>query len=589
MPKVKDQTFYLGNKNLPVPETEFQWTQEMVEDLERARKSILHFSRFFYIVNLDEGKQPIKLYPYQKRILKALVDHRFNVVLASRQIGKTTILTIFALWMICFTDDYRVLLIANKESTAINIFKRIRLAYEMLPNFLKPGVIEYAKTGLTLANGSSIGISTTTSDAARGESINCLLIDEAAFIPAEFMDDFWESVFPVISSSKKSKIFMLSTPNGVGNLFYNIYTDAVSETNGWHHERVDWWEVPGRDEKWKEQVSKALGSVEAFDQEYGNQFRAAGENALDKDQLDVMEKNAVEPVLQDDEGNYKIYKDRQDYHFYTIGVDVGEGIGRANSVIQIVDITDLTNIEQVAVYANNKLDPFNFAGKLLEIAREWGSPPLLIERNNCGAQVIDALVHTHNYEGIIKYTPSMGTFTEKVDKENRLGVFAHTNSKFNSMSNFRYWMNVLRCVKIHDKLTLNEFKTYVRHANGIWKKQSDNYLDDRVEALIWAIFVLDTKVIEQYYEVIQRDGNGKPLKVMPFNFDPTQTNVPKLDQVYNKLSKGKVKEEIIPRNPSFLGGNRSSGNSEMDDLMSEGWKPVGNGQPTTGYAGGLMF
>lgn len=589
MPKTKDQTFYLGNKNLPVPETEFQWTQEMVEDLERARKSILHFSRFFYIVNLDEGKQPIKLYPYQKRILKALVDHRFNVVLASRQIGKTTILTIFALWMICFTDDYRVLLIANKESTAINIFKRIRLAYEMLPNFLKPGVIEYAKTGLTLANGSSIGISTTTSDAARGESINCLLIDEAAFIPAEFMDDFWESVFPVISSSKKSKIFMLSTPNGVGNLFYNIYTDAVSDTNGWHHERVDWWEVPGRDEKWKEQVSKALGSVEAFDQEYGNQFRAAGENALDKDQLDVMEKNAVEPVLQDDEGNYKIYKDRQDYHFYTIGVDVGEGIGRANSVIQIVDITDLTNIEQVAVYANNKLDPFNFAGKLLEIAREWGSPPLLIERNNCGAQVIDALVHTHNYEGIIKYTPSMGTFTEKVDKENRLGVFAHTNSKFNSMSNFRYWMNVLRCVKIHDKLTLNEFKTYVRHANGIWKKQSDNYLDDRVEALIWAIFVLDTKVIEQYYEVIQRDGNGKPLKVMPFNFDPTQTNVPKLDQVYNKLSKGKVKEEIIPRNPSFLGSNRSSGNSEMDDLMSEGWKPVGNGQPTTGYAGGLMF
>ena len=195
MPKPKEQTFYLGNKNLPVPETNFDWTPEMVEDLERARKSILHFSRFFYIVNLDEGKQPIKLYTYQKRILKALVDDRFNVVLASRQIGKTTILTIFALWMVCFADDYRVLLIANKESTAINIFKRIRLAYEMLPNFLKPGVINYAKTGIELANGSSIGISTTTSDAARGESINCLLIDEAAFIPAEFMNDLTQLLF----------------------------------------------------------------------------------------------------------------------------------------------------------------------------------------------------------------------------------------------------------------------------------------------------------------------------------------------------------------------------------------------------------
>lgn len=590
MAKGKDQTFYLGNKNLPVPETEFKWTQEMVEDLERARKSILHFSRFFYIVNLDEGKQPIKLYPYQKRILKALVEHRFNVVLASRQIGKTTILTIFALWMVCFTNDYRVLLIANKETTAINIFKRIRLAYEMLPNFLKPGVIKYATTGLELENGSSIGISTTTSDAARGESINCLLIDEAAFIDSGFMDDFWESVFPVISSSKKSKIFMLSTPNGVGNLFYNIYTGAVENSNGWHHERVDWWEVPGRDEAWKEMTTKALGSQQAFNQEYGNEFRAAGENALDKDQLDTLEKNALEPILEDDEGYYKIYKDRQPYHFYTIGVDVGEGIGRANSVIQIVDITDLTKIEQVAVYANNKLDPFNFAGKLLDIAREWGSPPLLIERNNCGAQVVDALVHTHQYESLIKYTPSMGTFTEKVDKENRLGIYSHTNSKYNSMANFRYWMNVLRCVQIHDKQTLNEFKTYVRQANGVWKKQSDKYLDDRVESLIWAIFVLDNKVIEQFYEVIERDGNGRPLKVMPFNFDPSQSSVPKLDEVYNKISKGKVKQEITVRNPSYIADNRNgTGNSEMDELIAEGWKPIAPHGQGTGFLGGMIF
>ena len=278
--------------------------------------------------------------------------------------------------MVCFADDYRVLLIANKESTAINIFKRIRLAYEMLPNFLKPGVINYAKTGIELANGSSIGISTTTSDAARGESINCLLIDEAAFIPAEFMNDFWESVFPVISSSKKSKIFMLSTPNGVGNLFYNIYTESLDGGNGWHNERVDWWEVPGRDEKWRDMTAKALGSTEAFDQEYGNSFRSAGENALDKDQMEEFEKTAPDPVLVSEDGCYTIFRERKDRHFYTIGVDVGEGIQRANSTIQVLDITDLTNIEQVASYANNKLDPFNFAGKLVEVAHEWGRPPL---------------------------------------------------------------------------------------------------------------------------------------------------------------------------------------------------------------------
>ena len=422
-------------------------------------------------------------------------------------------------------------------------------------------------------------------------SQQCLLIDEAAFIPSEFMDDFWESVFPVISSSKKSKIFMLSTPNGVGNLFYNIYTEAVAGSNGWNHERVDWIEVPGRDEKWRDMTAKALGSIEAFEQEYGNQFRSAGEGTFGKEELDALEALVTEPILEDDEGNYRIYKDRKDYHFYTIGVDVGEGIGRSNSVIQIVDITDLTNIEQVAVYANNKLDPHNFAGKLLEIAREWGSPPLLVERNNCGAQVIDALIHTHHYESIIKYTPSMGTFTEKIEKDNRLGVYSHTNSKFNSMSNFRYWMNVLRCVKLYDKQTLQEFKTYIRHANGVWKKQSDKYFDDRVDALIWAIFALDSKVVEQFYEVVEKDGNGKPLKVMPFGFDPSgDISLPKLEQIYNKLNNKKNKNEIYNRTPAFIGSRNGNGtgNSEIDELMADGWKPL-RGSAGTGYGNEMMF
>jgi hypothetical protein len=565
----KDQNFYLGNKNLPAPETQFEWTQEMVEDLERARKSILHFSRFFYIVNLDEGKQPIKLYPYQKRILKSLVENRFNIVLSSRQIGKTTLLTIFALWMVCFNDDYRVLLIANKEGTAKNIFKRIRLAYEMLPNFLKPGVINYAKEGMELANGSSIGISTTTSDAARGESINCLLIDEAAFIPSEFMNDFWESVFPVISSSKKSKIFMLSTPNGVGNLFYNIYSEAVEDKNGWHYERVDWWEVPGRDEKWKEMTVRALGSQDAFDQEYGNEFRAVGESVFDKDQLDELSRIAPDPIFVDEDGHYKIYKDKEDGHYYSIGVDVGEGIARANSVIQVVDITDLTAIEQVATYAYNKLDPFNFAGKLVEIASQWGNPPLLVERNNCGAQVIDALIHTHQYSNIVKYTPSMGSYTEKAEKDNRMGVYSHTNSKFNSMSNFRYWMNVLRCLKINDKQTVEEFKTYIRQDNGVWKKQDERYLDDRVEALIWAIFILDTKVVEQFFEVSQKDNNGKPLKIVPTNWDPFIVSMPKPSELYNKFNKDKNVE--LPFSPVFIPTNENEA-EDLDELKALGWQ-----------------
>ena len=164
MPKKTNQRgYYLGNKNLPTSEAEFEWTKEMVRDLKKCDTNLLYFAEsFFTIVNLDKGRSKIKLHKCQKKVLRALRDHRFNIVLASRQTGKTTMMTIYALWTASFADDQRILIVANKEQTAINIFKRVRLAYEELPNWLKPGVVEYGKTSMLLANGSSIGISTTS-------------------------------------------------------------------------------------------------------------------------------------------------------------------------------------------------------------------------------------------------------------------------------------------------------------------------------------------------------------------------------------------------------------------------------------------
>nr|MBC8416833.1 hypothetical protein [bacterium] len=276
--------YYLGNKNLPKPETDFEWTPSMISHLKKSKKNIIHFAEnFFHIVNLDHGKQKIKLFSAQKRVLRSLRDNRFVSLLASRQVGKTTMMTIYALWIVCFNDDQRLLVVANKEQTAINIFKRIRLAYEMLPNYLKPGVVEYGKTSMHLANGSSMGISTTSSDAGRGESCNCLILDELAFIPDNLIENFWKSVFPIISSSKKAKIFIASTPNGTDNLFHTLYTNAFKGETNWQAERIDWWEVPGRDEEWKKNTIKDLGSVDHFNQEFGCEFLETGESILDDD------------------------------------------------------------------------------------------------------------------------------------------------------------------------------------------------------------------------------------------------------------------------------------------------------------------
>jgi len=174
--------YYRGAKNIPVAGAQYSFTADMVLELQRCRADVVYFAEnFFFIVTIDKGKQKIKLYEAQRRILRSLADNRFVSLLSARQTGKSTLLTIFVLWMVCFNKDYRAAIVANKETTAINIFKRIRLAYEQLPNYIKPGVKDYAKTGMTLENDSSVIVSTTTATSIRGDTLNCLAGNSLVF------------------------------------------------------------------------------------------------------------------------------------------------------------------------------------------------------------------------------------------------------------------------------------------------------------------------------------------------------------------------------------------------------------------------
>jgi hypothetical protein len=478
-------------------------------------------------------------------------------------------MTIYCLWIACFQDDQRILIVANKEQTAINIFRRVRLAYEMLPNWLKPGVVEYGKTTMVLANGSSIGISTTSSDAGRGDSCNVLILDELAFIDNHLVQDFWRSVYPIISSSKKSKIFVASTPNGTDNLFHQLYTGAEKGNTNWKGERVDWWEVPDRDEQWKDDTMKSLGNVDAFNQEFGNVFLQTGESVIDDAIFDKLKLECSEPEFVLDEGNYLLWKEAEKDHIYNIGVDVAEGVGENASVVQVLDVTDLTNIEQVAVYHNNKISPYKFTSKLFEILQHWGSPTAAIERNNCGAQVVDNLINQYGYSNIVNFSPN-STKAGKFD--GRYGVVAHTNTKYKGVMNMRYWVNQLNTVRFNDLHTINELKQFVRYPNGTWaaKKQIECF-DDRVMSLIWALIILETSVTERYYEIVKYDDNQKPLQLKSLEYGARQFIDPL--SVY-------ANEKIVGThgNPSpIIIDKRALGEkakTDVDRLKQDGWKVV---------------
>lgn len=505
--------YYRGSKNIPVAGAEYAFTADMVEEIRKCKEDIIYFAEnFFFVVTVDKGKQKIKLYEGQKRMLLNMVNNRFTANLSCRQSGKSTLLTIFVLWSTCFNEDYRAAIVANKEATAINIFKRIRLAYEQLPNYVKPGVKDYGKTGMTLGNDSSIVVSTTTATSIRGDTLNCICLDEAAFIEAHILEEFWASVIPSISSGKTSKILMVSTPNGVANKFYEIFSGAENGSiPDWKASRIDWWDVPGRDENWKRTMVAVLGSEEKFSQEFGNTFLDNEACAIGSLVIEKFKREKQEPIWTSNDGEYTVFEYPKSDRLYVIGVDVGEGIGRASSVAQVLDVTDLTSIMQVAIYASNTVEPYHFANKLNTIGNSWGIAPMLIERNNCGAQLIDALHYKHNYSKIVCHNKI--SESEKYNRTRNMGVLSHNNIRFDSVQNMRYWINHLGVVKVNDPKTISEFETFIRHPNGIYRKRNEAFHDDRVMSLVWALFVLEPEICQQYYDIVEFDNQHKPLKI----------------------------------------------------------------------------
>jgi hypothetical protein len=574
---IDETQFYRGDKKIPKEDAQFTWTPKMVKEIKKCQKDIIYFAEnYFYITNLDRGKEKIKLYVKQKQILRSLMSNRFVVVCSCRQAGKTTLMTIYALWVTCFTDDQRAVIVANKEQTAINVFKRIRTAYEQLPNFLKPGVKEYGKTGLTLANDSSIGISTTTSTAVRGESINCLIVDEMAFIESHLIDEFWKSVIPVISSGKKTKIFVTSTPNGTNNKFYEVYSEGEKEKNSWKAERIDWYDVPGRTERWKKQMIDALGSEEAFMQEFGNTFLDAGNSAVGATVIERFKTEKKPPLWHSEDNTYRVYEYPDKNKIYAIGVDVGEGIGRAASVAQVFDITDLTCIEQVAVYGTNLVEPYHFANCLFNLANQWGQPPLLVERNNCGAQVIDALCYKHSYEKIVSCS-KVGNLGVQHNTNRHLGVLSHNNLRFAGVANMRYWINFLQTVRVNDVDTIGELETFIRYPNGTYRKRNDNFYDDRVMSMVWALFILEPEICQQWFQIEEYDTQNKPLKITQLEyFDTLDNSFYTIKDLNNNIPV--ISQNNETQTPSYTPiitedeYEKYFNNSDIYDLQQQGWK-----------------
>jgi hypothetical protein len=292
------------------------------------------------------------------------------------------------------------------------------------------------------------------------------------------------------------------------------------------------------------------------------QFLDSGESSINNELYEKLTVYVKEPKYVMEDGCYNIWEEPSNDRIYVAGVDVAEGVDKDASVIQILDITDLTTIKQVACYHSNTISPVNFTNRLHEILLQWGKPLVAVERNNCGAQVVDGLRHIHGYDNII----SWGASAIGRQKE-LLGIVSHTNTKYTGVINMRYWVNELEAVQIQDKNLLNEFKHFVRHSNAVWgAKKGAGYHDDRVMSLVWALIILEKSLVDKHFEILQFDANNRPLQIRQLDYgikyyvDPSSFYNPGKDGVNSAL-------------PIILSDNYNP-NDEMEMLRNQGFTPL---------------
>ena len=398
---------------------------------------------------------------------------------------------------------------------------------------MKPGVLKWDVFNTKFDNGCRIIGQTTTKKAAIGFTIHLLFMDEFAHIPHNFVNTFYENVYPTVSASANSKVIITSTPNGF-NKFYDIYSAAEKGLSEYTPFRVDWWDVPGRDEKWMEQEIANLGSEEAFNRQYGNQFIASSSLLLSPaslkkigdNQKDYIFKDIIE--LEDADSDYSglvwepsfdMESIEEDENYWLFSVDLAEGNGGDYSVINmfkvgIMEQADFKNVtspgsfidffclKQVGRFRSNEHTIEDFAKILYTLALDmfYGeNVKMIIEWNMFGSELVKRLQtvfpqrNNFDEEMIVK-------FKHRVDARGKnFGLKVKKDNKPIFCQNFKKYVAQNRIV-LSEKETVREAGTFGKMLNGTYAGQLGN--DDLIMTCINSSEFLTTIDFSDFAEEI---------------------------------------------------------------------------------------
>lgn len=491
-------TSYNGNSQLKSKGVAIDWTKETVLEFAKCKKDPIYFiENYIKIVTVDDGEQPMKLFPYQKKIVKSLQKNRKTAAIICRQAGKTTVVAAFVCWFVTFHEAKTVAILANKAATAREILSRIQFAYERLPNWLQQGVVEWNKGSFLLENNSRVLASSTSSSAIRGFTCSMILLDEFAFVPNTIADEFFASVYPTIASGKESKVAIISTPNGM-NHFYKIIKEGEAGQNGFNVTKAIWSDVPGRDKKWEKDMRKTLGEAK-FEQEMNCEFVGSTNTLISSAVLRSIV--VSQPVWENKEDTYKIYEPPEPGAIYIATVDCARGGGGDSTVISVFKVSEAP-YKLVAQYSNNLLGHIETPSVIYEVCTKYNQAWVLVESNDLGESIVCSLYLDLEYENILHSDKGDINFNFR----DPYGI--KTTSKTKNIGCI-----TLKSLLENGQLLINDIETVLELSTFVKSKGSyaadGNAHDDRVMTLVLFAYLTKQKCFKDMTDASAIDNIRK--------------------------------------------------------------------------------
>jgi len=482
---------YLGNPNLKKANVPVEFTQEQVLEFIKCKNDPVYFARnYIKIVSLDYGEVPFDMYGFQEKLIRNFHENRFNICRMPRQTGKSTTCVSYLLHYAVFNDNVNIAILANKASTARDLLGRLQFAYEKLPKWMQQGIVSWNKGSLELENGSKIIAASTSASAVRGGSYNVIFLDEFAFIPNHIADDFFASVYPTISSGKSTKVLIVSTPKGM-NHFYRMWHDAERGKNEYIPTDVHWSEVPGRDQKWKEQTIKNT-SEQQFKVEFECEFLGSVDTLISAPKLRAM---VYEDPIKKNAG-LDVYKEPIKDHNYVVTVDVARGVEKDYSAFTVFDTTTFP-YELVAKYKNNTIKPIVFPNIIKDIATSYNRAFILVEVNDIGDQVGSILHMDLEYENLLMC--SMRGRAGQIVGQGFSGKKSQMGVKMSKTVKKTGCMNLKALIE-DDKILIKDYDVISELTTFISKKDTFEAEDGCNDDLAMCLVIFSWLVMQEYFK-----------------------------------------------------------------------------------------